>query len=358
MSEEKPGRPDPLGIQPAPVRGDPLPNYADRARSKRVAAVTPFFKTNYIEHEPQEEVVNQLLTYVESMQPLLDGPIDGRCLSEHSNAGKSRMIERLVKTAAAWRALEGLPPNPYQFVCLELDKTTSVGSFYRNILKKLGDEHWADKRRSIDDLEDAILHLSRRLGVEALIGDEIQHLDRKSTDAKQVTDRLKSFLNRGVLPLILVGDEEAEAFFLKNGKFASRLGTPLTLKPLNVRDKTNVRDKRLFLHFCKKLDRSMIAAGIVTEPAGLANKGIRTQLADISGGHVGRVCRVVCEAAQHALWRGAPGIERHDLSVATRNYAMKNVNWISHDPFSSSAEPVHKKEDGKGAGANGEAEPS
>lgn len=327
----KPGRADPLGRQPAPVRGDAKPVFVDPERNARVEAVVPFFKTNYIEHEPQTELVEQLLTYLKSMQSLLGGPIDGRCLSEHSNAGKSRMIEHLKRTAAKRRAEAGLPPNPYQILCIELDKTTSVATWLRRILYEMDDDHWNDRHSKIEDLEDRILTLSRRLGVEGIVGDEVQHLDRKTTDARQVTDRLKTFLNRGILPLILVGDEDAEKFFEKNGKFATRLGTPLELKPLDPRNHDH--HKKLFLSFCNRLDLSMAQKGIMDETCGLGKPGFRTPLVTISGGHVGRVCRLVCEAAQHAIRRGAPAIERHDMSVATRNFAMK-LGWVFHDPFS------------------------
>ncbi|MBX9925635.1 MAG: TniB family NTP-binding protein [Hyphomicrobiaceae bacterium] len=322
---------DPLGAQPPPLRGDAQPVFTDQARNARVEAVVPFFKTNYIDHKPQTDVVEQLLSYLKSMQPLLGGPIDGRCLSEHSNAGKSRMIEHLKRTAELRRAEAGLPPNPYQILCIELDKTTSVATWLRRILYEMGDDHWNDRHSKIEDLEDRILTMSRRLGVEGIVGDEVQHLDRKTTDALQVTDRFKTFLNRGILPLILIGDEDAEKFFEKNGKFASRLGTPLELRPLDPR--SDDHDKELFLSFCRRLDQSMVDAGIIDEPAGLGKAGFRTQLVTISSGHVGRVCRVVCEAAQHALRRGAPTIERHDMSVATRKYAMK-LPWVLHDPFS------------------------
>ena len=80
----------------------------------------------------------------------------------------------------------------------------------------------------------------------------------------------------------------------------------------------------------------MIKAGIMERPAGLGAAGIRSQLSKVSGGHVGRVCRLICEAAQYALWRGAPAIERHDLSVVTRGFARR-LKWTSQDPFSSNA---------------------
>ncbi|EZP49938.1 ATP-binding protein [Sphingomonas sp. RIT328] len=323
--------PDPYGVPPTPRHGDPRPVFGDRTRAVRAAAVTPFLKSNYIEHAPQRDVIDQLLDYSLSMLPLLGRPIDGRGLSEHSGAGKSRMIERLVETAATRRRDAGQSPNPYQIVCVELDKTTTIASFYRQVLFKLKDEHWNDTRSTTDDLEDRIVTLSRRLGVEALVGDEAQHLDRKTTNADQVTDRLKTFLNRGVLPLILIGDEKAKSFFAKNPTFAVRLGTPLALKPLDfARPGT---DQKLFLKFCDALDTVLAASGIMDRVSGLGRPGIRTPLAQVSGGHVGRVCRLVGEAAQHALRRGSPVIEPHDLSVATRDYAI-GLGWIARDPFS------------------------
>jgi hypothetical protein len=325
-------RRDPLGVQPPPVHGDAKPNFTDRERSRRVEAVAPFFKTNFIEHEPQTEVVEQLLSYLKSVQPLIGGPIDGRRLSEHSNAGKSRMVEQLVLTAAQRRAEEGLQPNPYEIICLELDKTTSVATFFRQVLRLMGDEYWDDPRAKLDQLEDRLCHFARKLDVQGLVGDEVQHLDRKTNNATQVTDRLKTFLNRGILPLILIGDEDADKFFDKNPKFASRLGTPLTLRPLDVRN--SVHERNLFRSFCDRLDRSLVQAGIMDELSGLAKPGIRSQLASVSDGHIGRVCRIVCEGAQHALRRGSPVIERYDFSIATREFAMR-LKWISRDPFSS-----------------------
>lgn len=323
---------DPLGQQPSPAHGDARPNYGDRQRSARVEKVLPFFKTNYIEHAPQGDLVDQLLTYIASTLPLLGGPIDGRGLSEHSNAGKSRMIERLVTEAADRRAAAGLEPNPLQILVFELDRTSGITKFYRQILRRMGDEFADDKRASLEELEERIHHVGRRLGVEAIVGDEVQHLARKTTTSEHVTDRFKTFLNRGILPLILVGDEVAEGFFNENSKLASRLGSPLQLKPLDVRNCTH--DMELFLKFCEALDVSMVKAGIVDAIAGFARFGMRSQLVAVSGGHVGRVCRLVCEATQHALWRCSPKVERHDLSVATRGYARR-LKWTTRDPFST-----------------------
>lgn len=323
---------DPLGRQPSPAHGDAKPDFGDRRRGERVGRVQPFFKTNYIEHKPQEALVEQLLTYVASTLPLLGGPIDGRSLSEHSNAGKSRMIERLVAVAAERRAEAGLEPNPLQILVFELDQTSGIMRFYRQILRKLGDDFADDKRASVEELEERIHHVGRRLGVEAIVGDEVQHLARKTTTSEHVTNRFKTFLNRGILPLILVGDELAEDFFNENSKLASRLGSPLRLKPLDVRN--DASEMKLFLDFCRSLDASMASEGIVDAPAGLTARGIRSQLVAVSGGHVGRVCRLVCEATQHALWRGSPMVERHDLSVATRNFARR-LKWTTRDPFST-----------------------
>ena len=159
---------DPLGQQPPPLHGDPRPNYADHARSQRVSNVLPFFKTNFIEHQPQTDLVNQLLSYIASTLPLLGGPIDGRALSEHSNAGKSRMIERLVVVAAERRAEAGLEPKPHQILVFELDQTSGITSFYRQILRKMGHDFADDKRAAADELEERIHHIGRKPGLNHL----------------------------------------------------------------------------------------------------------------------------------------------------------------------------------------------
>jgi hypothetical protein len=67
--------------------------------------------------------------------------------------------------------------------------------------------------------------------------------------------------------------------------------------------------------------------------AGLGEPAILTSLHAASGGHVGRVARILQEAVKHAAWRDAVTIDTFDLSHIVRTFAMPN--WIDHDPFTA-----------------------
>ena len=54
-----------------------------------------------------------------------------------------------------------------------------------------------------------------------------------------------------------------------------------------------------------------------------------------SGGHVGRVARILEHAVEHAAWRGGLTIEAYDLSHIVRTYAVP-MGWVDHDPFALS----------------------
>src|SRR3546814_5148096 len=61
----------------------------------------------------------------------------------------------------------------------------------------------------------------RRLGVELLVVDEIQHLRREGNDVNDVTDALKRWLDVGSVPLVLVGNMDSQPFFERNKQLRS-----------------------------------------------------------------------------------------------------------------------------------------
>lgn len=145
-----------------------------------------------------------------------------------------------------------------------------------------------------------------------------------------VTDRLKVFLNRGDVPLVLVGDEQADAFFSSNPKLRARFPKGLKLAPLDpINSKT---DKRLFKQFCNSLNDAIFSLGFLPEKTDLNSGRMLSALAEVSNGHVGRVARLFSIAFPEAVGRGADRIEAYDLSKAVRTYAIGN-GWIDHDPF-------------------------
>jgi hypothetical protein len=322
---------DPLGVQPAPNTGSRLPVPRTSDIKRRSSAARQLLEDGWIEHAPQRAIIDELIDYRDDTVERLGRPLSGRRLSQFSQAGKSKTMAQLKAELSAEREAQGLPPNPYQVVIVELDRRLTLKGFYQEVLRKMGDEFW-DADVSAKVLENRIADFVRELGVELLIADEVQHLKRKANDANEVTDRLKVFLDRGIVPLVLVGDEDSFDFFRTNGKLAARLGRPLELAPLTP--KTSARDAKLFKAFCAALDAALVANDIFHTPSQFTRDDILDALLEVSSGHVGRVARLVSIAAPDAVRRGADRVEPYDLSVATRHFAV-GASWITTDPFSS-----------------------
>lgn len=322
---------DPFGRRPKHETGRRTPDRTDEAASARASEATTKARNIWIDHEPQRNIIAQLMKYRDDTAGVRGVPIEGRRLSQLFQAGKSATMARLKHEFAERRQAEGLPPNKYQVIIVELDKRSTLKAFYQEVLKKLDDEYW-DENVSAKVLETRIADWVIRLEVELLVADEVQHLDRKASDASEVTDRFKILLDRGVVPLVLVGDEESVAFFRKNTKLAARLGRALRLEPLDVDGRA--ADAKLFAAFCRELDHALVACGAIDKPAGLDGEAMLDALLAVSGGHVGRVARLVKEALPEAVWRRAERIEAYDLSGAVREYAVE-VGWVDHDPFSN-----------------------
>jgi len=321
---------DPLGVQPKPITGSRMPVPRTSDIKKRTTAATVLLEDGWIEHLPQRRIIDELIDYRDQTVGRLGRPLSGRRLSQFSQAGKSKTMAQLKTELARERAVEGLPPNPYQVVIMELDRRLNLKGFYQEVLRKLDDDFWDDDV-SAKVLENRIADFVRKLGVELLIADEVQHLRRKANDANEVTDRLKVFLDRGIVPLVLVGDEDSIEFFKANGKLAARLGDPLELAPLNP--KGSGADAKLFKKFCAALDEALIKSGIFTTSSMLTEETTLDALLAVSSGHVGRVARLLSIAVPAGVKRGAKCVEPYDLSKATREFAI-GASWLVTDPFS------------------------
>ena len=100
---------------------------------------------------------------------------------------------------------------------------------------------------------------------------------------------------------------------------ANRAGSALELKPL-----TAASDLGEFKGFCLGLEAEMLRLSLVRHTGLLSTgKGQRTLL-EWSGGYIGRVCRIVAQALEHATLRCATAVEKQDLDYAIQNFAIPN----------------------------------
>ncbi|WP_287980376.1 ATP-binding protein [Sphingomonas sp.] len=327
--------PDPLGNRPAPVTGSLQPHFLDdnlRERSEQALATC---LATWIKNDRQDIIIAQIRAYLGVWRISADrSSVGGRRLSQYSQAGKSATMKRLRKVLAHEAQMRGENKNKYRVVIITLKKRLTLKSLYRLILKKIGDPHHDQEKVSVETLVTRIEEHSARVGVELIVIDEVQHLDNVTKDAMDVLDQLKVFVDEALFPIVFVGDEDSEGFFERNAKFAARLGDPLKLEPL--RPLPGTPDAEAFEQFCHRFDLALRKAGAIDRLAGLKNQHLLNGLMEASGGHLGRVARILQVAVPHAVWRGAETLDAYDLSHAVRTYAIKN-KWVLHDPYSTKA---------------------
>jgi hypothetical protein len=150
-----------------------------------------------------------------------------------------------------------------------------------------------------------------------------------------VTEQFQTMLDRGVAPLVLTGTEKSAKILQTNRELCARLSTPLVLDPVAATDEHSAT---MFQDFCECFDQQLIDKQIFRLRSDLDEPEQCAPLRELSGGHVGRVARLVKEAAVAAKLRGAQFVEPFDLHNAAQDYALSNgwVNqdWIDAGPFS------------------------
>lgn len=311
---------------PVPQTGHASAQY-DMAATLREVTAMKAFKAIVVPHAPQEAVMARIEALRLRTVGTRGAPLPGLRLSERPQAGKSKTLERYRLDLAERMVAEGSEPNPYQILYLNLRTRVTVKMVCQQLLRLLGDPH-SDQGNTDQVLQRASEFMAHR-GVELLIVDEVQHLSNARNDSNEVTDELKNFLDEGIVPLVLAGNLDSKKFFERNDQLASRLGAPLELSPL---DPKMSGQAKLFKAFCINLDNALHASGAVRQLSGFGQSEIVGGLLKASDGHVGRVCRVVEAALEHAVRRDADYIEVYDLSFAARSFAVPQ-GYVFSDPF-------------------------
>src|SRR3546814_14566211 len=75
---------------------------------------------------------------------------------------------------------------------------------------------------------------------------------------------------------------------------------------------SDLRDAIHFKAFCSRYDDKLVESGAVRKSPGLSGSAMLEGLIIASGGHVGRVSRILEQAVEHAAWRGAWTVEQYD----------------------------------------------
>lgn len=308
-----------------PATGGALPDYS--ANGDRVASAAAFMMGLYVPSPAQEALIAHIEVLRRSCLGRHGTPLPGRRLLQESQAGKTSVIREFGRRLAAQEVESGRIANPYRALHVELKLRITVKMLYQRILHELGDTE-ADGRYNVDTLMQRCAEFMRRRGTELLFIDEVQYLAKDRRDSREVADELKGFLDQGLVPICFMGNQEAEELFVGNPRLTGRLGAPLRLPPADSKVPLERREYRAFI---RHLDEA-ISKGGHCAPSGLASKRILARLHRSSGGHLGRSCRIVEAALEHACARGAERIEEYDLSHAVDHLAIPST-WTIRNPF-------------------------
>jgi hypothetical protein len=370
--------------KPKPITGRSRPDPYDIAAQDRAERAELLVEAIWVDTERQRAILNRIRKYMRNCKAgrrRKGTPISGRRLSQFSQAGKSAIAERLIRELELESIKAGEMPNPYRVIHVTIDQRMTLKMLYQEILNRLADdfvdephgdgirnaskqaaEIKGNRGDNIKILEQRVEEWVGKLGVELIVVDEIQRLvtnagiiHRNSNDirtfltpdAMDVTKKLQAFLDRGVVPLVFLGDETSEEFFEINEQFAARLNTPLELLPLNVK---KTADRKRFFEFCVEYDRQIVAQNLTAVPTCLTEPNVLTALIAASGGHIGRAARIIQIALPAALERGAVTMEPFDLSNVVRGFAI-GLKWVDYDPFSIEPDPIAEEHDAETADA-------
>lgn len=171
-------------------------------------------------------------------------------------------------------------------------------------------------------LLDRVCKSLRNLQTELLIIDECHHLKRGTRDeyAADVGEMIKSILLRGACSVAMAGvGEAAEAPFSMNEQLALRAEKKLSLNPLRA-DKA--AERKLFFDFLVDYLIALEQRGIINNAEAVANKEIAYAVHEVTGGLLGRVCRLIRHALAEMSERRDSGLSVEDLAAAAEVIAQ------------------------------------
>ena len=312
-------------VQPSTGRAQQL---FDEGHNSNVAGAQELFREIWVEHPPQRAIIERIETLRLSTQGKRGTALPGLRLSQVPQVGKSRTLQRYRSELEKRMLAADQPVNPYRVVYINLQIGVTLKMLCQKVLRALGDPKY--NKGNTEEVTMRMEAFIRHRGVELLIVDEVQWLAKIRNDTAVVTDQLKNFLNEGIVPLVLAGNEESAAFFQLNNQLAARLGMPLELSQLTTQERSAAS---LFRDFCIDLDQAITSAGLLHQSSGF--KQHLAALMHASGGYVGLVCRIVEAALEHAIRRDADYIEAYDLSYAVENLAIP-AQFCTSNPFGGS----------------------
>ena len=138
---------DPLGKRPKPLTGRWSADFADPLVQARFAVINGVLDQIWVSHPPQEDVVGKILAYRLSKLGKSQGPMDGLCLAQGSQMGKTATALRVKHQLAIQATAAGHAAHEFHVIIVGLDQKTSLKSVYQELRR--GSRSRADNCRRV-----------------------------------------------------------------------------------------------------------------------------------------------------------------------------------------------------------------
>jgi hypothetical protein len=249
-------------------------------------------------------------------------PMLGMTLFEVTGAGKTTTAEEYAK-----RLNTGAEEGTLPVLHMRLDSSGTARSLYVEMLAKLGDgfalngtEH-SLRRRALEALCDA--------GTQLVIIDESNHGGKKSGFGGEITASVKLLLDGGVVPVALLGTEEAVPIFAKDMELSGRLTAPCHLGRLEWHDDY---DREIWRGLLTNLDQRLVADGILSKPIGLDAEKLDKALNEVAGGIIGQLMGTIRTVVRDVVRDGRDVVTFEDLMIAVDRWNVAH-KFISYNPL-------------------------
>jgi len=299
------------------------------------------FKNMRIQY-PRLEAAHAILDDLRRSRSDVPGEQDFVTCFAPSQAGKSTIIRSYIEKRVVPDCIErglfarGTPfrtivENQHLVLHVTLNDKASKRSVASDILTALGDPTPA--RGSGDTLLQRAYDLCRKMGVELIVLDEVQHLQGKTPkdmcEGSSATNTLKVMLIRGLVPFVFMGTDAASAL-LEDKQFSFREAGSLNISELDLRSD---EDYDTFQKYCGKTGIYLQEKGLFEERSNFVSSSTVDFLFEVSGGLLGIASRLMMHAAKNAWEKNARQVTVDHLEYATDVWAIRRLGLLNHNPF-------------------------
>jgi hypothetical protein len=259
-----------------------------------------------------------------------------------SQAGKSTIVRSYIEKRvvpdcierglfAPDTAIKTIIANQHLVLHVTLNDKASKRSVASDILTALGDP--TPTTGSGDTLLQRAYDLCRKMGVELIVLDEVQHLQGKTprdmSEGSSASNTLKVMLIRGLVPFVFMGTEAASAL-LEDKQFSFREAGSLNISKF---DSANVEDYQTFRNYCGKTGILLQERGLFEERSSFVSDFIVDCIFEVSGGLLGIASRLIMHAAKRAWEEKVRQVTVDHLEYATDFWAIRKLALLNRNPF-------------------------